>query len=146
MEACFARLDGLESFLRPGSTVLLKPNLLSSTAPPEKAINTHPFVVRAVAEILLGDFKCKIIIGDSCGSMAPNSTNMAIENSGIDQICSQLGAQYLNFDKCEHVALEPERSRVLREFKVAKPVLEADVVVSLPKMKTHGLTTLTGAV
>ena len=55
-------LGGLNNFIKPGSSVLVKPNLLMSK-PPEFGITTHPEVLRAVIH-LLKEIDCKIIVGD----------------------------------------------------------------------------------
>ena len=74
----FEDLGNLESMIKNGDRILLKPNLLMS-AGPEKAIVTHPAVVEAVASTLL-DFGAKPFIGDSppLGNLAVSSPNPAM--------------------------------------------------------------------
>jgi uncharacterized protein (DUF362 family)/Pyruvate/2-oxoacid:ferredoxin oxidoreductase delta subunit len=142
---CLDACDGLEALLAD-KRVLLKPNLLSSTARPEHAVNTHPEVVRAVAEILISDFRCKVLIGDSCGTVAPGATARALENSGIASLASELGIESVNFDTCGAERVTSPGATIMREFYVARPALEADVIFNLPKFKTHHLVLLTGAI
>jgi len=142
---CLDALDGLEALLR-SKAVLLKPNLLSSTAGPDEPVNTHPEVVRAVAERLVGDFGCRVRIGDSCGTVRPHATECALANSGVFAVAEELGAEVVNFDEDGFETLDVAGPGPLRRFDVARAVLEAEVVVSLPKFKTHQLTLLTGAV
>ncbi|HIJ07084.1 DUF362 domain-containing protein, partial [Methanocalculus sp.] len=59
-------LGGIGSFVSPGMTVLLKPNLLTGTDPTQ-AVTTHPSVVGSVARILT-DHGCRVVIGDSPGA------------------------------------------------------------------------------
>jgi uncharacterized protein (DUF362 family)/NAD-dependent dihydropyrimidine dehydrogenase PreA subunit len=131
--------------LSRGAAVLLKPNLLSSTDPPERAVNTHPEFVRAVAEFCR-DRGCVVRIGDSCGSLAPGSTRSAIEISGLDKVAQETGAELVNFDTAPSVEVPIPNGRILRRVRISKPALDAAVLITLPKMKTHGLTLLTGAV
>ena len=145
VRAALELLDGLDDLLR-GKHVLVKPNLLSSTHTPEFPVNTHPAVLRAFVRILLRDYGCRVVIGDSCGTVKPGATNRAMEKSGVTDIARDLGVEAVNFDTCPFETITREGPGILKRFNVAKPVLDADVVVSLPKFKTHQLTWLTGAV
>lgn len=145
VERVIALVPEAAAHLSRGSKVLLKPNLLSSSDPPERAVNTHPEFVRAVAELCL-DRGCAVLIGDSCGSLAPGSTRSAIEVTGLDQVARETGAQLLNFDAAPSVEVAIPNGRLLRKARISRPALEAEALISLPKMKTHGLTLLTGAV
>ena len=145
VQECLARIEGLEDLVR-GKRVLLKPNLLSSTAPPEEAVNTHPEVVRAVAQQFIRDFGCRVTIGDSCGTVLPGATQRALERSGVSAVARETGAEAVNFDAAGFERVRHDGGRRLTAFNVAKPVLDAEVVVSLPKFKTHQLTNFTGAV
>ena len=145
VEGVFALIPEAAAHLSRGAKVLLKPNLLSSTDPPERAVNTHPEFVRAVAEFCR-DRGCAVQIGDSCGSLAPGSTGSAMAVTGLDRVALETGAQLVNFDTAPSVEVPIPNGRVLRSVRMSRPALEAEVLVSLPKMKTHGLTLLTGAV
>lgn len=143
--ACLDRIDGLGELLE-GKRVLVKPNLLSSTASPDVPVNTHPEVLRAVVGLLIARWGCSVVIGDSCGTLAPGATQRALMNSGVFEVADELGAEVVNFDTCPHERVTNPRGRYVRAFNVARPVLTADVVVSVPKFKTHQLTSHTGAV
>ncbi len=145
VEEVFSLIPEAAAHLSRGVKVLLKPNLLSSTDPPERVVNTHPEFVRAVAEFCR-DRGCVVQIGDSCGSLSPGSTASAMAVTGLDRVALETGAQLVNFDTAPSVEVPIPDGRVLRRVRISKPALEAEVLVSLPKMKTHGLTLLTGAV
>ena len=131
--------------LKPGQRVLLKPNLLSSNDPIETAINTHPEFVRAVAE-LFTERGCKVFIGDSCGNLARGSTEKAIAETKLDRVAEEVGAEIVNFDKAACVEVEVPNHRILARVRIPRLVQEVDLFVTLPKLKTHELTLLTGAV
>lgn len=139
-------LPGLETLLKRGSLVLLKPNLLSSRHTPDYPINTHPEVVRAVAEIVKADFGCEVCIGDSCGSMTTGSTDLAIRNTGLDVVCRETGARLFNVDREPKRSYEVPGGAILHAVQLPAALPDFDVIVSLPKLKTHGLTRYTGAV
>ena len=140
----FGLTPGADDLLGEGRRVLLKPNLLSSNDPPERAVNTHPEFVRAVAEYCIAH-GCKVFIGDSCGSLAAGSTAKAIAVTGLDVVADETGAEIVNFDKIPSVQVGVAGGRVMTSVGVAEVYQEVDVVVTLPKFKTHGLTLLTGA-
>jgi len=146
VRACLRALPEVKALLRTGRRVLLKPNLLSASAVVERAVNTHPAVIRAAAEVCRRDYGCDVAIGDSCGSLAPGSTQRALESTGVPEICNALGATPLDFDRCASTTLDVRQGQVLKRLTVARPALEADVLFSLPKFKTHNLTLLTGGV
>lgn len=136
---------GSTDMLREGSTVLLKPNLLSAWDPPERAVNTHPTIVHAVAEYCISR-GCKVKIGDSCGSLTPGSTRRAMEVTRLPQVAEETGAELVNLDQAARVRVSVDGGAVLNEVLVSQEYFTADFVVSLPKLKTHGLTMMTGAV
>ena len=138
-------LPAMDGLLRSARRVLLKPNLLSSSDPPERAVNTHPAFVRAVAEYFR-ERGCKVFIGDSCGSLAPGSTAKAIEITGLTQVAQETGAELVDFDRAPSEEIAVPDHRVLDRVRVPRLLREVDLVVTLPKLKTHGLTLLTGAV
>jgi uncharacterized protein (DUF362 family)/Pyruvate/2-oxoacid:ferredoxin oxidoreductase delta subunit len=126
----------------PPAHILVKPNLLADF-PPEKHVTTHPAVVRAVVKSLL-DAGYEVTVGD-----APAPSVVGVEKiwavTGIGPVCDELGVKWLSFDAAGHrqvAGINP----VDPDLTIARPVLEADAVVNLPKFKTHGLTLLTGGV
>lgn len=142
---CLEGLDGALDQIA-GRNVLLKPNLLSSTASPEKPANTHYEVTRAVAEYLIREQGCYVTLGDSCGTVASGATERAMENSGIRKIADELGCAAINFDTCSASSVKLPEGAFSDRIHIANPVLEADAIINLPKFKTHQLTLFTGAI
>jgi uncharacterized protein (DUF362 family)/Pyruvate/2-oxoacid:ferredoxin oxidoreductase delta subunit len=135
--AVLAPLGGMGRFVRPGMRVLLKPNLLAA-AGPERAITTHPTVVQAVAE-LVRDAGGTVLIGDSPGGPGGDGRRVW-RGSGVAEVAARTGARLVPFDGVVW------RRRGGHDYFIARPVLEADLVIDLPKLKTHVLTLYTGAV
>ena len=118
------------------SKVLLKPNLLAGKAP-EKAVTTHPEFIRALSEILL-DYGCRITIGDSPGY---ESTKKAIINSGIMDIVRYYGLSISLFNRKitkQHDGISP-----YKRFTFGEDPRDYDLVINLPKLKTHTMMGLT---
>ncbi|MCR4399051.1 MAG: DUF362 domain-containing protein [Firmicutes bacterium] len=124
---------------RPGTKVLVKPNMLVP-ADPRSAITTHPEFVRAVIH-LLKDCGAEVTVGDSPGFLG---CRQVARLTGIADVCRRAGARLASFN--DPAALRDAYGAVCTRFEVAREVLEADLVVSLPKLKTHGLMRLTCAV
>lgn len=132
-------LGDLSSLVKPGDRVLLKPNLLSAR-PPEHGVTTHPALVRCVANLIvsLGGTPS---IGDSPGGTV-RPVEDVFEITGMRQVSEDLGIELANFDR--EGCYEKEIGG--RTYFISKPPLDADVLINLPKLKTHNLTVITGAV
>ena len=132
-------LGGFSAFVSAGDKVLVKPNLLVSGAP-DKAITTHPEVVRAV---ILGcqAVGAEVWVGDSPGFGDPARV---AERSGIMAVCRETGARFVPLS--EGVPVPCPEGKVAKSFLLARPVMEADKVISVAKLKTHGLMLYSGAV
>ncbi len=140
-----ALLGGMSAFVQPGQKVMLKVNLLSATSP-EKAVTTHPALVEAVVR-LVQEAGGLPLIADSPGHSVPYNRmglRRAYRISGMLEVAERTGAA-LNWDTGAVQVSHPE-GRLTKRLDVIKPLLECDVVISLPKLKTHVFTTLTGAV
>lgn len=133
------QLGGIEKFIQKGNKVLLKPNMLTNT-PPEKAVTTHPEVVRAVAEIAL-EAGGIVSIGDSPAIL---DIQKCAKSNGILKVCEDLNIPLAPFDETVFVDV-PIKSDYKR-LEIARPVWESDVIINLPKVKTHVYMYLTLAI
>jgi uncharacterized protein (DUF362 family)/Pyruvate/2-oxoacid:ferredoxin oxidoreductase delta subunit len=129
-------IGGIGQFLKRGDRVLIKPNLLHGKNP-EKAVTTHPSIVRGVVQIVqeAGGIP---FIGDSpsIGSLIKTA-----EKAGIKKVAEEMNCPLVEFDKPIY---PPEREgKIFKKLEIERTVLEADVVINLPKWKTHGMTLLT---
>ncbi len=137
-------VGGLESSIDPGDRVLLKPNILAAS-PPEAAATTHPYVVASMCEFVL-QAGGKPIVGDGSGISRPGATAKALKASGIEEAARKAGANIVNFETSGFTLVEVPQPLQFSKIYLANPILESDVVISLPKLKTHELTYYTGAV
>jgi uncharacterized protein (DUF362 family)/Pyruvate/2-oxoacid:ferredoxin oxidoreductase delta subunit len=138
------RLGGMGRFVEAGQRVLLKPNLLSPL-PPERAVTTHPAVVEAVVR-LVQEAGGRPLIAESATAAVPYTPaglNRLYRITGMADVAAHTGAE-LNTDT-EVVDLPTPPGCRIHRFEVMRPLTEADVVISLPKLKTHALTVFTGA-
>lgn len=145
INAAIEMLGGWDKFVKPQDTVLLKVNLIGPKAS-ESAAVTHAEFVRAVVRILKSR-NCNVWIGDSSGGaiagIAPTSKGFKV--AGYERVAQEEGVEVKNFDREGVVAVKPE-SRCEETMHIAKPMFDADVVINLPKLKTHSAQIFSGAV
>lgn len=196
-------IGGMSSVVKSGDKVMLKVNI-TAMLPLDKAVTTHPAVVRAVLK-LLKDCGAKVCIGESCGSTRLNAIDemrkkakvklfkkdyesakifasalYTIENikdmmdfklpgedrpffekgeidftkhfqeefsrSGIREVADEFGVPTVSFDD-EEWGEQPNPDGVfLKKIWLSRTTLDSDVIIDLPKLKTHVLVLYTGAV
>ncbi|MBI4976806.1 MAG: DUF362 domain-containing protein [Spirochaetes bacterium] len=134
-----ALLGGMQTFVKPGERIVLKPNLLAADDP-ARAVTTHPSVVRAVAEAVRDVTGVQVSAGDSPGF---GSTDAVIGRTGIAAAMREADIAGADFSTAVDVAFEGIQARRLS---IARGVTEHDGLISLPKMKTHGFQRFSGAV
>lgn len=136
---------GMDKVLGPDTTVLLKPNMLSKSTP-EKAVTTHPAVVEAVINALLhlGAKAENITIADSSGG--PQNPVVLAANykaCGFADVAQRCGVKL--YTKLESRTVKTDGVMV-KEFELLAPVTDSDLIINLPKFKTHVMTGMSGAV
>jgi len=123
-----------------GKKVLIKPNVLRAAEAAE-AVTTHPAVLRAVVEKAKTFDPVEIIVGDNPGIFGYGENEICFQRAGLMEAAR---GYYRNIgNDSRKVAFPPE---YMPEVSLSQAVMDADVVISLPKFKTHGLTVMTGAV
>ncbi len=129
-------IGGIQAFVNKGSRVLLKPNLLYGKSP-EKAVTTHPSILRGMIQIVR-EAGGVPFIGDS---PSVGSLMRTAEKAGIKAVADEIKCPLVEFNK---PILPPKRGgKIFKQLEIDQTVLEADVVINLPKFKTHSLTLLT---
>ena len=144
IDAALSPLGGMAAFVSDGQRVLLKVNLLSR-ALPERAVTTHPEVLRAVIRAVRacgGD----VTVGDSPGGPnTPGQWRHISEDSGLGAVCAEEGVPFVLFDDdCTRVPAVG--GSLYGAFTLGRAVVDTDVLITLPKFKTHGFMMFTGAV
>jgi len=136
-------LGGIGVFVEPGQRVLLKPNLLMPTHP-ERAITTHPAIVEAMIK-LVREAGGEPFIADSPGGPLHTGAGMRrlYRNTGLEEVAERTGVP-LHYDATAIQVPVPD-GVLLKQLDLLKVWQEADVIIALPKLKTHGFTTITGA-
>lgn len=123
-----------------GKKVLIKPNVLR-TSRAEEGIVTHPALLRAVVQKVAGLQPAQIVVGDNPGLFSYGANEAAFTATGLMEAAS---GHYRNIG-ADSVQV-PFNPAFVPSVSLSRAVQEADVIISLPKFKTHGLTVITGAI
>ncbi|ATW25128.1 DUF362 domain-containing protein [Candidatus Formimonas warabiya] len=139
----FLAFGGGSHLFRPGETIFLKVNLLMKKKP-EAAVTTHPAVVEAVAKELM-QAGCRVVIGDSPGGpFTPLWLKGIYKSTGMEEVAAKTGCA-LNYD-VETITVPVEDGSLVKSLTLSRAMWSADGLISLGKLKTHGMTVFTGAV
>jgi len=120
--------------------VLIKPNVLRASRA-EEGIVTHPALLRAVVEKVEAMGPASLIVGDNPGLFNYGDNENCFEKTGLMEAAK---GYYRNIGNDAQKV--PFNTDYLPWVSVSRAVLDADVIISLPKFKTHGLTIVTGAI
>jgi uncharacterized protein (DUF362 family)/Pyruvate/2-oxoacid:ferredoxin oxidoreductase delta subunit len=127
-------LGGIASWVKPGQTVLLKPNLFTAH-PPEHVVTTHPEVVRQVILLCAQAGAGKIWVGDS--PVGTQDEKRLWSMTGMETAVKDTPAELKSWRVQQKTLACGEDQLAVPEW-----YSQVDVVISLPKLKAHCLTTL----
>ena len=131
-------LGGINSLIKPNDRVFIKCNCLGPFSP-EQAITTHPIFLKAVIE-LVKEITPDITVGDN---PAVKDLVFTMKKNGIYQVIQDEGVKILN--NKDLVTIKNPSYKVYNEFEVSKGMVDTDVFINLPKLKTHSLAYITCA-
>jgi len=128
-----------------GKKVLIKINLLNAV-PPEKVVCTHPEITRALVRLCKQAGAAEIAVGDQPGMQLSENPEKAFEVSGNAEVCREENVRIAPFNKGGYREVEIVNAYKLRSLLAANEVLDADVVINAPKLKSHIQALYTGAI
>jgi len=144
-----ARVCDLRDLIRPGQTVVLKPNVFCPRPAPT---TTDPRVVVAVGRLAREAGAGRVIVAEgrsistSHYRPAHNTTRACFEVVGMARAVQAAGFEIVYLEEDEFSEVELPGADVLPRAHVPRTVLQADVFINLPVMKVHSLTLVTLAV
>lgn len=130
--------NGFDKKLESLNKILIKPNLLGAYLP-ERAVTTHPTVIRALLDVLK-PYNLKILLGDSPGGSI--TSDLVYEKTGIKKIAEDYDVDLVNFK--EGGIIQKEVNGI--KFYITKYVDEVEGIIDVSKYKTHSLMYYTGSV
>ena len=137
-------VPGVGDLARPGRRVLLKPNIVNPREPATAAC-THPQIMRAVAEFF-HEAGCSLLVADQPTYARPDQTEEVFSVPGYREALAALPAEFSLAAACGYDPYPVPSPLQTPAVHLSRLLREVDFVVSLPKLKTHMQTRLTGAV
>jgi len=134
-------LGGMGRFVKKGQTVVVKPNI-GWNAPPERAANTNPRLVRRIVEHCLQAGAKEVYVFDhTCDGWRD-----CYRNSGIEQAVKEAGGKMApGHSESYFQTVAVAQGQQLRETKEHELILQSDVLINVPVLKSHGGAKLTVA-
>ena len=138
-------IGGIEQFIQPGGRALLKPNLLSARSP-DDAVSTHPAVIEAIIDLVKSaEGTCSVGDSPSIGAETPEGYMRLLRTTGMKDVLDRTGASPIRLDDFAFEHEVPDAG-VFKRILLSKAVFDTDLLISVPKFKTHALMVFTGAV
>ncbi|MCU0663637.1 MAG: DUF362 domain-containing protein [Myxococcota bacterium] len=136
MEQLLAPLGGMGAFVHAGASVVLKPNFLWPSSV-ERAVCTHPEVIRATAQLARAAQASSVVVTDSCGI---GSATRCARKLGL------LGGDLLSIADTDDPREVSHASAAFHKLTLSARMMDAGALINLAKAKTHGHMVVTGAV
>jgi uncharacterized protein (DUF362 family) len=138
---------GLSSIITPQSQVLVKPNLVTPTQS-GTGIITDCEVTEAVLKLVLECRPAHVIIGEGSGYGydvigARADTLDAFTRSGTQEVAERFGIDLVDLNRDTPISITISNSFVMNQVQIAKTVVESDIIISVPVLKTHRRTIVT---
>jgi len=139
VEKALQLIGGVDELIKPGKTVVLNPSWVAPPTEPEKGCITQAEVTQAVADIVR-EKGARPIIAES--SAVGVDSQKVIENSGY-RLLREKGYELVDLKRAETVMIPVPGSKVFPKIESYRLVRDADLIISIPKMKTHDQTEIT---
>lgn len=138
LDAGIAALGGMNTFVKKGQTVLIKPNI-GWDAPPERAANTNPELVGRIVKLCMEAGAKKVMVFDN----TCDEWTACYKNSGIEKAVRNNGGEIVS-GKIEgkYRPVDIPGGKILKQANVHELVLESDVFINVPVLKNHGGATM----
>lgn len=138
IEASIDAIGGLSSLLKPNGKVFIKLNCVGGFTP-DLGITTHPVFLEAVIEILK-KYTSDIIVGDN---PATKDLIWTLKKCKLYDVITKNNLKILKGD--DLITIKNSKPKLYSSFEVSREMIEVDLLVNLPKLKTHSLTYMTVA-
>src|SRR5438105_3316189 len=144
VEAALLELGGSSQFFPPGATVFIKPNQTVYYSA-EEGCTADPLVVGALIRIAKKHKAGRVLVGESSGDMFSSIECMRI--TGMAAIAEREGAELIDLgsDSVPNRMVEIPGGKVIQRAPLPEPLLDADVIINVPKAKNHHIEPITGA-
>jgi uncharacterized protein (DUF362 family) len=137
-------VGGMSQFVKPGQTVLIKPNQTVFYSA-EEGCTTDPLVVGALIRLAKEVGAAKVQVGESSGGFFSSLECMRI--TGVAAIAEKEGAELIDLgsDNVPNRTVPIPNGKVIQEVPLPVPLLDAHVIIDVPKAKNHHIEPISGA-
>lgn len=144
VETALGELGGISRFVQPGQTVLIKPNQTVYYSA-EEGCTTDPLVVGALIRLVKKAGAARVQVGESSGDSF--STMECMRVTGMAAMAEREGAELIDLgsDDVPNRLVDVPHGRVVKQVPLPAPLLDADVIINVPKAKNHHIEPITGA-
>lgn len=144
VEGAIDLLGGINRFVKPGQTVLIKPNQTVYYSA-EEGCTTDPLVVGALIRLVKRAGAARVQVAESSGGFFSSLQCMSI--TGVAAVAEKEGAELIDLgsDDTPNRTVAIPGGRVVQSLPLPAPLLDADVIIDVPKAKTHHIEPITGA-
>lgn len=143
IDEALSYIGGMSAYVKKGDRVLIKPNYVAKRRPGDAA-TTHPAFLHAVIRSAEEAGGIVTVAESPGGAYNAAALRSVYKECGAYEAIEGTNA-VLNTD-CSFSDAQLPDGKTIRSAQIIDPVLNADVIISLPKLKTHAMTAYTGAV
>jgi uncharacterized protein (DUF362 family) len=144
VEEALSHLGGVEAFVKPGQRVLIKPNQTVYFSA-EEGCTTDPLVVGALIRLAKQAGAAKVQVAESSGGFFSSLECMRV--TGMAAIADREGAELIDLgsNAVPNRQVEVPEGKALHKVPLPAPLLDADVIIAVPKAKNHHIEPISGA-
>lgn len=144
VEAALLEIGGISAFVQPGYTVFIKPNQTVFYSA-EEGCTADPLVVGALIRLCKKAGAKRVIVGESSGDFFSSIECMTV--TGVAAVAKKEGAELVDLGSNDVPNREVDipNGRVIKRVPLPAPLLDADVIISVPKAKNHHIEPISGA-
>jgi len=132
---CLVDLGGIEAFVKPGQSVVIKPNI-TADMPSSTGGTTHLELVEALVRQVQRCHPSHIVVAEGTGAFGPTHES-AFRNGGWRELAARTGVTLYNLDAGPHIEIALQNPRYPHPLPFSQLVLESDVFITVPCLKTH---------
>jgi uncharacterized protein (DUF362 family) len=136
-------IGGIKNIVKKNDRVLLKLNLLNASYP-DKAVITHPKIIEAVAKEIINVGGIPIIADSPSGQFTRRRLFKVYQKAGLIELSKKLNVE-LNYNTKSKKIDIPNAIR-LKKVSICNFIFDSDVIIALPKIKTHSFMIMTLAI
>lgn len=138
LRSAFAALGGIDQWVKPGHTVLLKPNMMTAMGTPTV---THIDMLKGLYLLCKEAGAARVLVGEN--SVCGMSARTHFEFAGFMPAFEKIGLEYADFEREDWIYFSQLDNFCLKDLHLPKSLVEADVWITVPVAKTHEGTSTT---